>query len=890
MTRRRKDTTITISDSDEESLPVPKARAKAKTKPKIIKISDSEEELKPLKTRIRKKTVKKSVSDEIEVSSSNVKKPRKRKSEEPAEMGGLFSKKRKTRESKVAQRDPVYGALSTAPTRAISPTPRVISHPQDSTITPRVDIASPKHDTYCDWSDVDYIQEHHGITRAVAATIVQLFTADNTVPFIARYRRAATGGLDADQLRLIKESFDRVKQIQHKANTVIKAIERVNKWTPQLHNTVKSLKSLNALEQIHSLYKTTKKSLAERARDLGLGPTAESILQGKPLPHLRTFVNPSKDGLQNEEQVKEGVVCIMADTISKDKSVFDKINDLREKISIQIQTKKTKTPDGTSAKNDDKDKYDMYYDWSSSEKNIKPHQILALNRAEAQKIITVKLIVPDFFETSIKRYVMELYGVAARASGFHNQLINEAFNHAYKKSMKPSMVRRARTEMNEKAEEASMEVFATNVKQLLLASPVRGKVVLGIDPGFAHGCKLAVISQQGDVLETATIHPHRQDGRGRQEAVDKLHSLVRKHQCNVVALGNATACRETEVFLSDIIKSGIFAPLDVTYTIVDEAGASVYSCGAEAKAEFPKLDYNVISAISIARRLQDPLAELVKIEPKHLGVGMYQHDLPEKQLMNKLNEVVMEAASFVGVDVNTASQCLLRRVAGLSETKAANIIEWRRENGPFVNRNQLMKVKGIGAKTFEQCAGFIRIQPETAVLKSPGRAKKTGLNYLDQTWIHPESYSVALSLIDDSGLDCKDIGTRPFISAIKVYATRGYGALTKVLKTDETTLQIIIKGLTMAKDEDIRTQNNVPLFRKSLRSIDDLVIGSLLSGEIRNVTHFGAFVDIGVGKDGLIHVSQSKGETLKIGQRVDVKVQNIEKERGRIGLILITSY
>ncbi|XP_063991418.1 S1 RNA-binding domain-containing protein 1 isoform X2 [Diachasmimorpha longicaudata] len=878
MARRLKDATIIISDSEDEPLPPPKSRAKSKAKSSVHVISDSDEDLKPLKTRIRKKVVKKSVSEDIDLPPSEVtKRTRKRKSVESAAMGGLLSKKRKTTGT-------ISTVASAPPARIISPTPRVASYPQHSTIAPQ------KQESYCDWSEVDYIQEHHGVARSVAQVITQLFTADNTVPFIARYRRAATGGLDADELRRIKESFDRVKQIQHKANTVIKAIEKANKWTPEIHNIVKSLKSLNALEQIHSLYKTTKKTLADRARDLGLAPIAESILRGEPIPHLQTLRNSSTDGLQNEEQIKEGIVSIMADVISKDKSVFDKINDLRDKISVQIQTKKTKTTEGTDAKNDDKEnKYDMYYDWSISEKNIKPHHILAINRAEAQKIITVKLIVPDFFEVSIKRFVMELYGAAAGTSAFHCQMINEAFSHAYKKSMKPSMVRRARTEMNEKAEEASMEVFATNVKQLLLASPVRGKVVLGIDPGFAHGCKLAVVSQQGDVLATSTIYPHMKDGKGREVAVDKLCTLVRKYQCNVVALGNATACRETEVFLSDIIQSGIFAPLDVTYTIVDEAGASVYSCGTEAKAEFPKLDYNVISAISIARRLQDPLAELVKIEPKHLGVGMYQHDLPEKQLMNKLNEVVMEAASFVGVDVNTASQCLLRRVAGLSETKAANIIEWRRENGPFVNRNQLMSVKGIGAKSFEQCAGFIRIQPETAQAKSPIRSKKNRLNYLDQTWIHPESYAVALSLIKDCGLDCKDIGTRSFISSIKAYATRGYGTLTKALKTDETTLEIIIKGLTMARDEDIRSQNNVPLFRKSLRSMDDLVVGSALSGEVRNVTHFGAFVDIGVGKDGLIHVSQLKGETLKIGQRVDVKVQNIEAKRGRIGLILISS-
>lgn len=751
-----------------------------------------------------------------------------------------------------------------------------------------------------DWNSVDYVRESTGISSAIAQVVLTLFESENTIPFIARYRRAQTHGLDADILRLIKESYEKSKQVKQKADNVIKAIEKSGKWTPELHNFVRSVKSINELEQIHSLFKeTSKRSHAEKARDLGLGPAAQAVIDGDRIANFRKFINRDKEGLKDEEEIKEGVVCILADLIVKDKRVFDERIALKANYPLEIQTTETKSSEKNNdpKRNEKLKTYQMYLDWKMSERNVKPHHILAINRAESEKIISVKCTLSDRFENLLLQFVIKLFPAAFNLP-LNRELLTAGFKRAFKNSIKPTIIRRARAEMSEKAEEASMDVFAINVKQKLLSAPVRGKIVLGLDPGFTAGVKMAVVSVQGDVLETATIYPHKSE-KLKRDAKDLIVNIVKKHKCQVIALGNATACRETEAFLSELIKNSLFSSIDVEYTIVDEAGASVYSCGTEAKVEFPGMDYNVISAVSIARRLQDPLAEYVKVDPKSLGVGMYQHSLPEKKLIAKLDEVIMEAVSFVGVDVNTASQCLLRRVAGLSDKKAANIIQYRKENGPFLSREAVKKVSAIGPKTFEQCAGFIRIMPETATVSSKIKSPKGGrtpdeikkFNLLDQTWIHPESYKIAREFISACGIDLKNLGSREFISAVNIFCGhQGISVLAKRFKTDETTLEVIVKSLNMKKGEDIRSKNNAPAFRKSVRSIDDLTVGCLLSGIIRNVVHFGAFVDIGVGKDGLIHSKNLDRQELTIGQKVDVKVQQLDKQTKRIGLLLITAH
>lgn len=808
------------------------------------------------------------------------------------EMGCLPSKKRRVDRPTVTSPSEEVIDLTESPlidqkasvrkTRTVrkkSPVPSTSSTSEsEQHVSPSICLTSSQSSAN-DWDCVDYVSESTGISISVAKTVIKLLENENTIPFIARYRRAQTNNLDADELRTVKDAYEKSKQIKNKADNVIKAIEKACKWTPELHNFVRSVKSINDLEQIHSLYKETSKlSLAEKARKLGLEPLAQLIINGTNVGHFRNYINKNKEGLREEDEIKDNIVCILADIIVKDKQMFDERIKLEAENFLQIQTKKTKDADSSEKVKT----YEMYLDWSISEKNIKPHQILAINRAESEKIITVKYTLPDRIENSLSKFVLNLYPAASKLH-FNRELLTSGFNRAFKNSIKPTIIRRTKAEMSEKAEEASMESFAVNVKQKLLSAQVRGKIVLGVDPGFTAGCKMAVVSVQGDVLDTSTIYPHK-GAKLKHEAADIISKLVKKHKCDTIALGSATACRETELFLSDLIESGKFLPIDVVYTIVDESGASVYSCSAEAKAEFPNMDVNVISAVSIARRLQDPLAEYVKIEPKSLGVGMYQHSLPEKKLATKLDEIVMEAVSFVGVDVNTASQCLLRRVAGLSDKKAASIIQHRKDNGPFLNREMLKKVSGIGPKTFEQCAGFIRIVPETT---SSAVNIKNNFNILDQTWIHPESYELAKKFIKACGVDLKNLGSREFISTVNLFAGQGIDILAKRFNTDTTNLEVIIKSLAMKKGEDIREQNDAPIFRKSIRSIDDLTVGCLLSGIVRNIVAFGAFVDIGVGKDGLIHSSYLKNQDLRITQRVDVKVQKVDKTTQRIGLILI---
>ena len=744
-----------------------------------------------------------------------------------------------------------------------------------------------------DWTDVDYVAEANNVEKRIAENVVKLFNEDNTIPFIARYRKNMTGGMEPDMLRALKESFDHAKVIKHRAATILKTIDKLGQWTPHVHAAITSTKCMDDLEHIYSFFKpASKRTLAERAKELGLGPVSDAVAKGQPLPDLSSLIDPGKDGLKTEQQIKDGIIHIIADVINKDKAMFDKVKELQSESFIKIQTTECKTNKSSSSKEKDANrKYETYYDFNANTRSIRPHQILAINRGEAQKILNVKITLPDFLERAYKSYCAKRYQEPMTASKFHATILSDSVDYAYSKFIKPLIVRRVRNEMKQKAETASIEVFVTNVKQLLLTPPVRGKIILGIDPGFTHGCKLGVISEHGKVLETDVIYPHRKAEKSSDESANILKGLVKKHKCTILALGNATACRETETFLSRLMKFKAFGSMDISYTIVDEAGASIYSCSAEAKSEFPDLDANAISAVSIARRLQDPLAELVKVEPKHLGVGMYQHDLPEKQLSAALNEVVSEAVSFVGVDVNTASQCLLKRVAGLNVSRANSIIEWRTEHGPFKNRQQLLKVKGIGNKTFEQCAGFVRILPETSTTDAPvkienAKNSKGARNLLDQTWIHPESYEIAERFLSYCNCSLEDLGTATFIDTIQSFAKEGCEALARKFDTDETTMEVTVKGLSMKKDEDIRLKANHPLFRNSMLSINDISPGTVLTGAIRNITHFGVFVDVGVGRDGLVPTKWMRNYTVSIGQRVEVKVLSVEIDRKRISLEL----
>lgn len=508
---------------------------------------------------------------------------------------------------------------------------------------------NPNEPLDMDWTEVQYLGEIHNVSEHVASNIVKLFEQENTVPFIARYRKNMTGGLEADTLRVMKENYERAKMIKQKASNLIKSVDKLGKWTPSVHALIKSSKSLNSLEYISSLLKVPgKRSLSEKAKELGLGGVSERILKGQPIHSLNSFINPSKDGLKNEKEVKDGIIHILADIINKDKSLFDLIQELRKTTVAHIhvtqrkstakEAKEVKVEGKSAKKSETVDKYETYFDFKSRSDTIKPHQILAINRGENHKFLSVKFSLPNWFEDRLRKGFQKIFWKSIQSSTVHKNVMLDSFNYAYKKSIEPAFIRRVRNEMNEQAESASIEVFATNLKQLLLAPPFRGKPILGIDPGFFHGCKCGVISETGTVLSTDVIHLPGTN-KFKDNSASKLASMLKESNCSVIALGNGTACRQTEVFLTDLIQSGAFKPSDVSYTIVDECGASIYSCSEEAKKEFPNVDCNLISAISIARRLQDPLAELVKVEPKHLGVGMYQHDLPEKQLDATLSEV-----------------------------------------------------------------------------------------------------------------------------------------------------------------------------------------------------------------------------------------------------------
>ncbi|XP_046421345.1 S1 RNA-binding domain-containing protein 1 [Neodiprion fabricii] len=741
---------------------------------------------------------------------------------------------------------------------------------------------------HTEWSEPDYLSEFNQIDKQIAQNLISLFKDDNTIPFIARYRKEMTGGMEPEQLRSIKNSYDSLKSIKKRGLLILKTIDKLGKWNPEIHSAVTAAKSLEELETIYAPYKPgAKRSLAERAKELGLAPISEAVLLGKVVPSLSSLIDTDRNGLINVNEVRQGIMHIIAEVISKDKTTFEGIRELRKKVVINIQSTKSKSAGTLKVANDvkqkkeDHHKYEKYFHFVASERSIRDYQILAINRGESQKILSVKIIIPDWFKDRLRERCLRKYNSIGKVSSFHHDILNESFDDAYNRLIKKFVTRQVRHELNEKAESASVNVFANNLKKLLLTPPLRGKTVLGIDPGFTHGCKLAMVSQCGDVLETATIYPHT---RSQKHSVQVLVDLVKNYRCTVIAVGSETGCRETEKFLTDLIQAGVFHPIDVSYTIVNECGASIYSCSTEAKSEFPNLDPNIISAVSIARRLQDPLAELVKVDPKNLGVGMYQHDLPEKQLQLTLGEVITETVSFVGVDINTASHCLLRRVAGLNAAKATNIINRRNTCGPYKNRSELLLVSGIGKKSYEQCAGFIRILPETALLDASSR--KDSLVYLDQTWIHPESYDVAKQFLKGCGCHLTDLGSDEFVQKVTSYANCDRKTLAKQLDTNETTLDIIINGLSMKKGEDIRIREEAPLFMNNFRCIDDLCVNTRVRGTVRNVTSFGTFIDIGVGTNGLLPIGKLKGQVLSLGERVDVLVLSINKDRGRISLTL----
>ena len=697
-----------------------------------------------------------------------------------------------------------------------------------------------------------------------ADAAIALINDDNSIPFIARYRKEATGGLNDEILRSLNERLVYLKKLEERKRQILNNIEKQGKLTLSLEQEINDATTMVELEDLYRPYKQKKQTRATKARDKGLEPLALAIYDQK-LNHTieieaEKYLN---DEVTSIEEAKQGANDIIADMIS-DKASFRRfIRDITIKKGLISITPKEK---------DQSSEYEMYYDYSENISDIVQHRILAINRGEKEKILNVKVEAPlENIEYFLEDEILINYSTNPHNkeyNKFTTGFLKDAMKDSYKRLIAPAIEREIRSILTDVAEEKSIKVFKKNLEQLLMQPPITGKTVLGWDPAFRTGCKLAVIDQYGKVLDTAVVYPT-EPQKKISETKETVRNLIKTYNVDLIALGNGTASRESELIIVDIIKN-----TSVKYVIVNEAGASVYSASDLAREEFPEYDVTERGAISIARRLQDPLAELVKIDPKSIGVGQYQHDMNPKKLDESLEGIVEKSVNNVGVDLNTASAALLQHVAGVSKRIANNIVEYREEHGSFVDRNQLLKVPGIGAKTFEQCAGFMRIyEPK---------------NVLDSTCVHPESYDVVLSLLTVYGYNLMDVKN----GGIKI-DVENPEKLAGELGVGEWTLNDIIMELKKP-GRDPREELDAPQLRSDVLDIEDLEEGMVLEGVVRNVVDFGAFVDIGVHQDGLVHISElSETQFVKhpmdivnVGDIVEVRVLSVDYEKNRISLTM----
>ncbi|XP_057381322.1 S1 RNA-binding domain-containing protein 1-like [Daphnia carinata] len=762
------------------------------------------------------------------------------------------------------------------------------------------------------WEIHEVLADSFGVPLPACKNFTSLIQEDCTLPFIARYRKEMIGNLDIEVLRKMKSSLEDLQKVQGKIVSVVKSLEKQSALTPSLNETICNIKDLDELEFCYAPFKDTKKrTLAAKARELGLESVAIAILEGKKHASLESLIKPNVEGLDSLKNVELGIQHVIADAIGKNKENVDTMSELVAKADARICVTKSRN----ASKQDPSDlaKFESYIDKTfsvgSQENSIKPHLFLAISRGEDLKILSVKITFPNHVESSWINYCERKYGNRGTdtSSNFRKSIVTKSIKDAYSRIVEPRLTRRIRSKLTEKSHHAAVDVFARNLKGLLLSPPLPNTTVLGLDPGFKHGCKCAAVSPSGAVLYTETIYIRfGERDVASQSAATSLISMVQKYGCTTIGLGNGKACRETEDFLSKLIQKGVFKPYDVRYTIINECGASIYSCSPEAKEEFPHLEPNLISAISIARRLQDPLTEYVRISPRHIGVGMYQHDIPVKQLEAALDDIVSECVSFVGVDINTCPEHVLSKVAGLSSNKAKKIIDYRNKKGQFVNRQQICDVPSLGPITFQQCAGFLTI-PETSatdnsndnVDKEPCKPKKVSRgkkavthspNPLDRTCVHPESYQLAHRIIHMFKGNMEEIGHESFIRQLQTYlSTKPSKQIAKELRESEGKVDQIVLSLLHPLRYDLRTNFDKPLFKRSVTSIADLKIGQELRGRISNITDFGAFVDIGVGKDALVHTSRMRGkkEILSVTNQVSVRVINIDMSLERISLEII---
>lgn len=700
-----------------------------------------------------------------------------------------------------------------------------------------------------------------GIRPEQAAAAIELLDSGNTLPFIARYRKEATGSLDEEQIRRLSEVLQKLRALDERRQTVLKSIEEQGRLTPELAAQIQAADTMTTLEDLYQPYKPKRRTRASIAREKGLQGLAELILQQihtrQTLPHLAApFLN---DQVHTEEEAWAGARDIVAETISNNADVR---RQTREKAMQWGLLRSDKIEEGEDEHPlDERGIYQSYYQFECQVSRIRPHQVLALNRGEAEKVLRVHL---DVAERDWDNAIGLSYR-PERASPLANQLIL-AIADCAERLLLPAIERDVRRQLTEQAELHAINVFASNLRALLNQPPLAGQTVLGIDPGIRTGCKIAVVDPTGKVLDTGTIYPH-EPFKAWEKSLQTLTALVKKHHVTLVAVGNGTASRETEQLVAELIR--VYTP-GVKYLMVSEAGASVYSASSLARAELPELDVSLRGAVSIARRIQDPLAELVKIDPKSIGVGLYQHDVDQKQLAESLTGVVESVVNSVGVEVNTASPSLLTYVAGIGPRLAEKIVAYRDENGPFKSRARLRMVPGLGPKAFEQSAGFLRI--------------RDGENPLDASAIHPESYVAAEEVLKRAGLSSQSTPASRQTPLDLLKRRQPFDRLAAELGIGVPTLTDIFEQLARP-GRDPRGDTPGPILRSDVLKIEDLAVGMKLQGTVRNVVDFGAFVDIGVKHDGLLHCTQlPRGIVLQVGNIINVEIQKIEIERGRIAL------
>ena len=719
---------------------------------------------------------------------------------------------------------------------------------------------------------INTIAEELNIKPNQVVSTVKLIDEGNTIPFIARYRKEVTGGLSDEILRDLGERLTYLRNLEKRKEEIIKSIDEQGKLTDEILQAVAIAKTFSEVEDIYRPYKQKKKTRATVAKAKGLEPLAKIIIEQKEVKPIeevaKEYVNIDK--LSDEDKKnKDKVVATVEDAIQGALDII--AEDISDNAKYRKEIKRICYREGQvvtrASKPEEKSNYEMYYEYQEAIKFIPSHRILAINRGEKEEFLKIKLEKP---EEKILKYIEK--DIIKNTTQF-TEMLKTTIEDSFKRLIEPSVDREIRSDLTEKAEEKAIKVFGKNSKQLLLGAPIKGKTVMGFDPAYRTGCKIAIIDETGKLLDYTTVYPTepQNDVVGARR---ELLKLIEKDKVDMIAIGNGTASRESEMFVADMIKD---TKRDVHYVIVSEAGASVYSASKLATEEYPDINVSIRGAISIARRLQDPLAELVKIDPKAIGVGQYQHDVNQKKLAESLTGVVEDSVNKVGVDVNTATPSLLSYVSGINNTIAKNIVKYRDENGKLKNRKQLLKVPKLGKVAFEQCAGFLRILD--------------GDNPLEITAVHPESYEVAEKLLNEIGFDKKDLKDKEKLEAIQnKLKTVDIAKTSTDLNVGEMTLTDIIEELSKP-GRDPREDMPKPILRSDVLKLEDLKEGMVLTGTVRNVIDFGAFVDIGVKHDGLVHISEMSEKFIKnpsdivsVGDVVKVKVIKIDKERQKVGL------